>query len=74
MAVDAPAVAVADLQPAGEAVALRAEATLHLQEQTHPATQVDRVPLQEAILPEEAVHPVVVHLQEEARDVNNTKD
>lgn len=74
MVVVAPAAAVADHQQAEEAVALRVEATLHLQEPVHPATRVDRVPLREAILPGEAVHPVVVHLQEEARDVNNTKD
>ena len=74
MVVVAPAAAVTDLQPAGAAVALRAEATLHLQEQVHPAAPVDRVPLQEAIVPEEVVHPVVVLLQEEARDVNYRKD
>ena len=73
MAVVAQAVAVADHHPAGVAVALQAEAMLFLLEQIHPVARVDKVLLQEAILPVEAVHPVVV-LLEEARDVNYSKD
>lgn len=74
MAVAAPAVAVADHQPAGVAVPLPAEAVLLLKERVHHVAPVEEVLLQEEILPEEAVQPVVVLLQEEARDVNNRKD